>query len=60
MDYKQCSRCIMDTTDEHIYFNENGICNHCIRFEESQKTKWFPNKEGEKKLKNLFLSLIHI
>ena len=54
MDYKQCSRCIMDTTDEHIYFNENGICNHCIRFEESQKTKWFPNKEGEKKLKNLF------
>ncbi len=24
-----CSRCIMDTTDQDIEFDENGYCNHC-------------------------------
>jgi N-acetyl sugar amidotransferase len=29
MAYKVCSRCIMDTTDPEIEFDENGYCNHC-------------------------------
>jgi len=24
-----CKRCVMDTTDPNIIFDENGICNHC-------------------------------
>ncbi|GAJ18745.1 unnamed protein product, partial [marine sediment metagenome] len=28
-EYRICSRCIMDTTDKEIIFDENGICNHC-------------------------------
>jgi len=27
--YKICKRCVMDTTDPEIVFDENGFCNHC-------------------------------
>lgn len=28
-EYKICNRCVMDTTDPDIVFDENGFCNHC-------------------------------
>ncbi len=28
-EYKICNRCIMDTSDPDITFNDEGICNHC-------------------------------
>lgn len=28
-----CKKCIMDVTDPDIYFNNQGICRHCIRYE---------------------------
>ena len=27
--YTQCTRCVMDTTDPEIRFDERGYCNHC-------------------------------
>jgi N-acetyl sugar amidotransferase len=30
--YKQCSRCLMDTTAEEILFDSNGVCNFCKDF----------------------------
>ena len=27
--HQVCTRCVMDTTDPEIVFNENGVCNHC-------------------------------
>jgi N-acetyl sugar amidotransferase len=30
MEYRMCSKCVMDTTDEAITFNNEGVCNHCI------------------------------
>ena len=30
--YQQCTRCIMDTTDAEITFNEEGHCNHCVEY----------------------------
>ena len=30
--HQVCSRCIMDTTAEDIYFNKDGICNYCSNF----------------------------
>lgn len=27
--YQMCSRCVMDTTDPNIVFDERGCCNHC-------------------------------
>jgi N-acetyl sugar amidotransferase len=34
---KICSRCVMDETDPKISFNENGVCNHCLSYEELEK-----------------------
>ena len=38
--YKRCKRCIMDTTDPQISFNENGICSHCNYFDNSVIPAW--------------------
>jgi N-acetyl sugar amidotransferase len=29
--YRICERCVMDTTDPEICFDENGVCNNCQR-----------------------------
>lgn len=45
-----CKRCVMDTTDPEISFDERGFCNHCIAAEEKLKAGWFPNEEGSMRL----------
>lgn len=40
-----CTRCVMDTTDPDIEFNEEGICNHCIKSESIIKGIQLFNKE---------------
>ena len=32
-----CTRCLMDTTAEGIFFDEKGVCNYCKEFEEKLK-----------------------
>ena len=49
-EYQMCSNCVMDTSDLEIIFNSEGVCNHCIEFEQVTRLNWFPNKKGEKKL----------
>lgn len=48
--YKRCSKCVMDTTDKYIIFDENGICNHCKSFADLYSKTCFHNKEGNYKL----------
>lgn len=48
--YQICTQCIMDTTDPWITFNEKGVCNHCLYFENNCKPNWFPNEEGSRRL----------
>ena len=31
-EYQVCTNCVMDTTDQKITFDENGICDHCNTF----------------------------
>ncbi|HEY8176680.1 MAG TPA: N-acetyl sugar amidotransferase [Gemmatimonadaceae bacterium] len=31
--YRQCVRCVMDTTDAEIQFDAAGICNHCRAYD---------------------------
>jgi N-acetyl sugar amidotransferase len=51
--YRICTRCIMDTTDPEIEFGEDGVCNHCRRFDEFAK-KWPLNTEtGKDQLNNI-------
>ena len=47
--YQQCVRCVMDTSDAEISFNEHGVCNHCRQFDETSRKEWFPNAEGARK-----------
>ncbi|MFQ1063064.1 N-acetyl sugar amidotransferase [Bordetella trematum] len=30
--YQQCTRCLMDTSDPVITFDQDGVCNHCTRY----------------------------
>lgn len=30
---RRCTRCVMDTTDPRIQFDDNGVCNHCHRYD---------------------------
>lgn len=53
-EYQLCSRCVMDTSDRKIVFDENGICNHCHEFDEVTTKHWFPNHEGKQKLEAMF------
>lgn len=48
-----CKRCVMDSTDPEIIFDEAGICNHCKKAEEFKERDWYPNEIGEKKLQEL-------
>ena len=45
-DYQICERCVMDTTDPGIFFDANGICNHCIAYDELSKNYVFSGVEG--------------
>ena len=37
--YKICTRCVMDTSDPNITFDENGVCNHCTNFLKDRSSK---------------------
>jgi N-acetyl sugar amidotransferase len=42
--YQRCTRCVMDTTDSKISFDENGVCDHCRNFDKNIKPYWKPNE----------------
>lgn len=46
--YQICNRCIMDTSDPEIKFDDMGNCNHCNSALDRVKKNWFPDKNGEK------------
>jgi N-acetyl sugar amidotransferase len=48
-----CVRCIMDTTDPDIRFDDAGICNHCHRYDRIAKQRLFPLDQRPDKLKLL-------
>lgn len=45
--YQICTRCVMDTTDEEITFNADGVCNHCIDFDTLQKPVIMKGEQGK-------------
>ncbi len=47
--YQICNRCVMDTSDSMITFDENGVCDHCRNFDKNIKPFWKPqeNRFGE-------------
>ncbi|MEO8464175.1 MAG: N-acetyl sugar amidotransferase [Gammaproteobacteria bacterium] len=48
-----CVRCIMDTSDPEIVFDERGICNHCKQYDARVTAEIAPSDERERKLEAL-------
>jgi len=44
--YQICTRCVMDTTDPEIQFDEQGVCSHCRNFDFNVKPTW-PSLDGD-------------
>ena len=55
--YRRCNKCIMDTTDPDIEFDDNGVCDHCKRYDEMVKKYVSSGEEGEKKLYRIIQSI---
>jgi N-acetyl sugar amidotransferase len=45
-----CTRCVMDTTDPQIVFDETGVCNHCHSYDRLVKATVRSGAEGERQL----------
>ena len=56
-DYQICTRCVMDTTDPEINFDQKGVCNHCREFDEITSKNCFPNTDGIKKLEAIYAKM---
>src|SRR3989442_13774192 len=51
--YRMCIRCVMDTSDPEIVFDEHGVCNHCARAALLLKTSLPEYKSGEDRLERI-------
>ena len=52
-EYQRCTRCVMDTTDSKITFDENGVCDHCRNFDKNIKPYWKPQENRFDELEEL-------
>lgn len=52
-EYQICNCCVMDTTDEDIQFDENGICMRCKEYKERILPEWNYGNGHEKELEEL-------
>lgn len=48
--YQICKRCVMDTTDSKIRFDQAGVCDHCITFDTKVMPNWHTDEQGENEL----------
>lgn len=47
----------MDTSDPEIWFDVDGVCNHCLQFDEVTAKAWRPGPEGKDILRNFVSSV---
>jgi N-acetyl sugar amidotransferase len=45
-----CRRCIMDSSDPEIHFDDQGICNHCRRYEQQVRDHVRSGDSGKRQL----------
>ncbi len=48
--YQICSRCVMDTSDPDIRFDEQGVCNHCHDYDRLIAQYVHTGEDGQRKL----------
>ena len=56
-EYKICTNCVMDTTDEDITFDENGVCMRCNEYKNRILPDWNYGKGHEKELETLIANI---
>ncbi len=52
-EYQICTRCLMDTSDPEIQFDDKGVCNHCHDYDRMMTQKVITGAAGEKYLQKL-------
>ena len=55
--YQICKCCVMDTTDEDIVFDSNGVCMRCNEYKERIEPEWNHGKGHEKELQELISAI---
>jgi N-acetyl sugar amidotransferase len=48
-----CTRCVMDTTDAAIQFDDAGVCDHCLTFDAQVKPNWHTDEAGRAELETI-------
>ena len=58
MEYKQCTRCVMDNNgDSTITFDASGQCNYCTDALKAKDVIYHPDENGKQYLDNIFNTL---
>lgn len=52
-EYRICTRCVMDTTDPDITFDEHGVCNHCHTYDRMVREYVHEGEAGKRKLEQV-------
>jgi N-acetyl sugar amidotransferase len=47
INYQQCTRCLMDTTDPDVTFDLAGVCNHCLNYDKNIKIRTIDSLQNE-------------
>jgi N-acetyl sugar amidotransferase len=55
--YAICCRCIMDTSDPNIVFDDQGLCAYCNNYDNVIKPNWESEKKGKLSLQQLAASI---
>ncbi len=55
--YQICKCCVMDTTDEDIVFDENGVCMRCNEYHNRILPEWNYGRGHENELKTLLAQI---
>lgn len=51
--YAICSRCVMDTSDPDIVFDENGVCCHCHSRDDLARRYSWPEEERSRRFRSI-------
>src|SRR5436190_2882281 len=55
--YQICTNCVMDTTDQRITFDAQGVCDHCRNFYDNVLPSWHTDERGAEVLERLVESI---
>lgn len=59
LEYRQCNRCVMDTSDLDIAFDENGFCNHCVDYFDKIARLTYQGKSSDEQLAKIVEKIKH-